>query len=107
MRYNLVANNCYEHFFAGLQYYDALTGTYQCSDKYYGRSLNRSGLQKWLARFFYDASGRLRSSVCRAVLERLRSLRAAVADVEGMRLFGSSLLIVVEGAVQDSLNEVC
>ncbi|KAH7727029.1 inositol hexaphosphate kinase 1 [Aphelenchoides avenae] len=89
----------------GLQYYDALTGTYQCSDKYYGRSLSRSGLQKWLARFFYDASGKLRSSVCRTVLTKLRELRATIAEVDGLRLFGSSLLIVVEGAAQESMSE--
>lgn len=92
--------------FLGLQYYDTLTGTYQCSDKYYGRSLSRSGLQKWLARFFYDASGKLRASVCRIVLTKLRALRAAIAEVDGLRLFGSSLLIVVEGAAQESMSEV-
>jgi inositol-hexakisphosphate kinase len=81
----------------GMQYYDSLSSTYQCIDKYYGRSLDQSGLKKLLNKFFKTASGERRNAVCTSLLAKLIRMRTIIASMNGLRLYGTSLLIVFEG----------
>uniref|UniRef100_A0A914ZD38 Kinase n=1 Tax=Panagrolaimus superbus TaxID=310955 RepID=A0A914ZD38_9BILA len=80
-----------------MQYYDSSSATYQCIDKYYGRKLDQSGLKKLLNKFFKTAHGDRRRAVCTDLLSKLARIRSIIASMDGLRLFGTSLLIVFEG----------
>jgi inositol-hexakisphosphate kinase len=81
----------------GMQYYDSSSSTYQCIDKYYGRKLDQSGLKKLLNKFFKTAHGERRRAVCTELLTKLARIRSIIASMDGLRLYGTSLLIVFEG----------
>ncbi|KAE9548891.1 hypothetical protein FO519_007900 [Halicephalobus sp. NKZ332] len=81
----------------GMQYYDSSSSTYHCFDKYYGRSLDRAGFQKMMKKFFKDVDGRIKKDVCSNLLMKVKKMRETIAKIDGLRLYGASLLIVFEG----------
>lgn len=89
-----------------IQVYQADFDGYICKDKYYGRSLDESGVRSALFQFFYNGLY-LRVSVIRKVIESLIELRKAIEKVNSFRFFSSSLLILYEGCVagQEEENE--
>lgn len=80
-----------------MQYYDSSSLTYHCFDKYYGRSLDRTGFQKMITKFFKDSNGKLREDICLDLLMKLHKIKETIAGIDGLRLYGASLLIVFEG----------
>lgn len=82
----------------GMQYYDSTTSTYQCFDKYHGRALDQPGLKKLFGKFMRTSGKTLRQNICVNLLERLKKLREVIRESEGLRLFGTSLLVVFEGS---------
>ena len=85
-----------------MQYYDSSSLTYHCFDKYYGRSLDKAGFYKLIAKFFKDSNGSLREDVCLHLLMKLQKIRETIAGIDGLRLYGASLLIVFEGNPHDT-----
>jgi len=86
----------------GMQYYDSSSLTYHCFDKYYGRSLDKAGFHKLIAKFFKDSNGSLREDVCLHLLMKLQKMRETIVGIDGLRLYGASLLIVFEGHPHDT-----
>uniref|UniRef100_A0A7E4UW97 Kinase n=1 Tax=Panagrellus redivivus TaxID=6233 RepID=A0A7E4UW97_PANRE len=80
----------------GMQFYDAQSSTYQCVDKYYGRELDRRGLTKMINKFLH-ADSPVGVRLATLLLEKLQVIRSRVESVDGLRLYGSSLLVVFEG----------
>uniref|UniRef100_A0A915CLK4 Kinase n=1 Tax=Ditylenchus dipsaci TaxID=166011 RepID=A0A915CLK4_9BILA len=87
----------------GLQYYDAKSGMYQCVDKYAGRTFDQKAMRKMLKMMMSDSNGLIRENVCRKLLEKVEKMRKLISKLDGLRLFGTSLLIVFEG--EDALIE--
>ncbi|XP_042909087.1 inositol hexakisphosphate kinase 3 isoform X2 [Parasteatoda tepidariorum] len=83
----------------GMQVYQAKYEGYLWKDKYYGRTLDESGVRKALHQFFHNGLY-LNSSVIDRVLEYLIELREAVEKQQTFRFYSSSLLILYEGCVK-------
>uniref|UniRef100_A0A914CRJ1 Kinase n=1 Tax=Acrobeloides nanus TaxID=290746 RepID=A0A914CRJ1_9BILA len=91
----------------GMQFYDSSSSTYQCFDKYHGRTLDQTGLKKLVAKFLKTSAGQLRREICSRLLKMLESLRKVISESDGLRLFGTSLLIVFEGSPNvENSNEI-
>ncbi|KAI1727223.1 inositol polyphosphate kinase domain-containing protein [Ditylenchus destructor] len=89
----------------GLQYYDDNSKIYQCVDKYMGRSLNKAGMAEMIAKMLNDCSGKIRKDICEIVLQKVNRMRDLIAGIDGLRLFGASLLVVFEGFQKDETIE--
>ncbi|KAI1727997.1 inositol polyphosphate kinase domain-containing protein [Ditylenchus destructor] len=89
----------------GLQYYDDNSKMYLCVDKYAGRSLNKAGMAEMLAKMLNDCNGKIRKDICEIVLHEVNKMRDLIAGIDGLRLFGASLLIVFEGFQKDQSVE--
>jgi inositol-hexakisphosphate kinase len=76
----------------GLQYFDESIDAFQCLDKYYGRNLNENGLYKMLVHFFKN-----RTNDCLLLVEQIEKIKQVIESRPGLRLFGVSLLIIMEG----------
>ncbi|CAJ0581380.1 unnamed protein product, partial [Mesorhabditis spiculigera] len=81
----------------GLQYYDACTERSTVIDKYEGRRIEVLELWKAIKGFFSYPDGRLRTALIRALLRKIEAVEEAVQSLDGVRLFGSSLLVIYEG----------
>ncbi|CAJ0958784.1 unnamed protein product, partial [Mesorhabditis belari] len=86
----------------GLQYYDATTGRTTHIDKYEGRTIEIEELWRAVRGFLSYPDGRPREAVIRGVIRQIEQIEEAITLMDGVRLFGSSLLIVYEG---DALEE--
>ncbi|KAK9472313.1 uncharacterized protein V1510DRAFT_417905 [Dipodascopsis tothii] len=84
----------------GMQVWDVVNGSYLYQDKYYGRDIRAgSQFQAALRRFLYN--GRSDKSVLRhipTILRKLDEIHQIVQKLAGYRLYGSSLLLMYDGA---------
>ncbi|KAJ1724823.1 inositol polyphosphate kinase kcs1 [Coemansia erecta] len=81
----------------GLQVFKADRNRYLFQDKYYGRSLNKFTFQRSLLEFL-DNGPSVAAFLVPQLLAKLRSLYRTVEQMHGFRFFGSSLLLVYDGA---------
>jgi len=82
----------------GLQYFDETLGTFQYMDKYHGRSLNVKQLYSLLAHFFRSPhDNKIRTDDCLALIEQIEQIKKEIQSEAGLRLFGVSMLIILEG----------
>ncbi|KAJ2397408.1 inositol polyphosphate kinase kcs1, partial [Coemansia sp. RSA 2603] len=81
----------------GLQVFKADRNRYLFQDKYYGRSLNKFTFQRSLLEFL-DNGQNVAAFLVPSLLVKLRSLYRTVEQMHGFRFFGSSLLLVYDGA---------
>ncbi|KAJ2787825.1 inositol polyphosphate kinase kcs1 [Coemansia interrupta] len=81
----------------GLQVFKADRNRYLFQDKYYGRSLNKFTFPRSLLEFL-DNGPRVAAFLLPALLAKLRALYRTVEQMHGFRFFGSSLLLVYDGA---------
>lgn len=86
----------------GLQAWDEKRQRYFMRDKYFGRRL-KSGMQfaKILAKFLYDGSSEY-SVVAKipSIIKQLKELYGAFEKLNGYRMYGSSVLLMYDGANQ-------
>lgn len=84
----------------GLQVWNKAKKKYFIKDKYFGRSL-RSGtpFAKILAKFLYDGISSL-SILTRipSIIEQLRDLHKSFGNLNGYRMYGSSVLLMYDGS---------
>lgn len=85
----------------GLQVWNQATQKYFMKDKYFGRKL-RSGapFAKALAKFLYDGSTSY-SIICKIppIIRLLKELHSDFQDLKGYRMYGSSILLMYDGAL--------
>lgn len=85
----------------GLQVWNLATQKYFMKDKYFGRKL-KSGLPfaKALAKFLYDGSN-CYSIICKIplIILLLQELFSYFQDLKGYRMYGSSILLMYDGAL--------
>jgi len=89
----------------GMQYFDEFTGQYIYLDKYYGRSLDFTGLRTTIGRFLLDGQRCSRVALARAFLRRLQALSQTISKMDGLRLYSSSLLLIYDGASPAPLTD--
>lgn len=80
----------------GMQVYQATTGHFLCRNKFYGRSLTASSFQAALRNFLHDGA-RLRVDILPPLIRQLEALASTVAQLESVRLYTASLLLLYEG----------
>ncbi|KAI9208646.1 uncharacterized protein BJ171DRAFT_489577 [Polychytrium aggregatum] len=82
----------------GMKIYDPPSGHYLKFPKSYGYALNTVTLPLGLRQFFCDGKGRLVHRAAIPILvTKLERLRDTLSELNGIRLRGSSLLLVYEG----------
>ena len=79
-----------------MQVYQATTGHFLCRNKFYGRSLTASSFKAALTNFLHDGT-RLRIDILPPLIRRLESLASTVSQLESVRLYTASLLLLYEG----------
>lgn len=67
-----------------------------CRNKLYGRTLTAAGFQKALHIFLHDGV-RLRTDALPPLIRRLEELLNALSNLESIRLYTTSLLLLYEG----------
>lgn len=67
-----------------------------CRNKLYGRTLTPTGFQKALHIFLHDGV-RLRTDALPPLIRRLEELLNALSQLESIRLYTTSLLLLYEG----------
>lgn len=92
----------------GLQVWNRATQKYFMKDKYFGRRL-KSGLPfaKALAKFLYDGTDTY--SILRkipTIISLLQELYSYFQDLKGYRMYGSSILLMYDGALPTSEAEI-
>ncbi|KAI7851310.1 hypothetical protein BDC45DRAFT_572113 [Circinella umbellata] len=81
----------------GMQVYRARTGKCQSQDKYVGRELDTDGFRDTLYSFLFDGA-RLLVEYIPDLINKLWELERVIKTMHGYRFFGSSLLIIYDGA---------
>jgi len=81
----------------GLQYFEEDTGSFHYVDKYCGRNLGERELFSMFAHFFKSLDGKTRTKDCSKLIEQIEKIKETVKSMPGLRLFGVSLLIILEG----------
>ncbi|KAI6172121.1 Inositol hexakisphosphate kinase 1-like isoform X2 [Aphelenchoides besseyi] len=89
----------------GLQYFDDQLQNFQCVNKYSGRSLDVNGLRKFINHFFRSSSGNIRLDDCVCLLKQIENIKKKVESIPGLRLYGVSLLIILEGSPDASYDQ--
>lgn len=88
----------------GMQVWDSVTESYTYQDKYYGRDI-RPGAQFQMAlrRFLYSAkSGAPSIRYIPVIIKKLDEIGQIVQKLVGYRMYGSSLLLMYDGADEHS-----
>ncbi|XP_046659387.1 inositol hexakisphosphate kinase 3-like isoform X2 [Homalodisca vitripennis] len=80
----------------GMQVYQASSGRFLCRNKLYGRTLTAAGFQSAVRNFLHDGT-RLRTDALPPLIRRLEELRNALMQLESIRLYTTSLLLLYEG----------
>lgn len=92
----------------GLQVWNRATHKYFMKDKYFGRRL-KSGppFAKALTKFLYDGMSGY-SIICKIplIISLLRELYSYFQDLKGYRMYGSSILLMYDGALPASEAEI-
>lgn len=78
------------------QVYQASSGKFMCRNKLYGRTLTMAGFQKALNIFLHDGV-RLRTDALPPLIRRLEELLNTLSNLESIRLYTTSLLLLYEG----------
>jgi len=82
--------------FCGSQRFSVSNDSFEMFDKYVGRQADESELRRLLKKFF--THGRfLQKEVIDNVLREIREIKKSLLDLEGYRLYSSSILIIYEG----------
>lgn len=69
---------------------------YICRDKFYGRGLSEDGFCNEIETFFSPCNT-LQKYIINAAIEKLRTIRRAIKQLDGYRLYGTSMIIVYDG----------
>ena len=86
--------------FCGSQRFSVSNDSFEMFDKYVGRQADESELRRLLKKFF--THGRfLQKEVIDNVLREIREIKKSLLDLEGYRLYSSSILIIYEGLLPD------
>lgn len=80
----------------GIQVYKNDSKSYVSHDKYYGRGLDKSGVNNEILNFFHDGVS-LRKDVIASIVTKLRQMLAVLETQGAFKLFSCSLLILYEG----------
>lgn len=80
----------------GIQVYKNDSKSYVSHDKYYGRGLDKSGVNNEILNFFHDGVS-LRKDVIASIVTKLRQMLAVLETQSAFKLFSCSLLILYEG----------
>mmetsp|Transcript_16537 Transcript_16537/g.18701 ORF Transcript_16537/g.18701 Transcript_16537/m.18701 type:complete len:699 (+) Transcript_16537:385-2481(+) len=80
---------------AGMQTYDESESQYVLRDKYWGRSLDETGVEEALKVFVSDENNMLRLDVIRSLVAQITALIAAIKDTK-WRFYGCSVLLVYD-----------
>ncbi|NXF81050.1 IP6K3 kinase, partial [Sclerurus mexicanus] len=80
----------------GMQVYQADTGHFLCTDKYYGRKLSPEGFRQTL-RQFLSSGNQLRLELLEPIILRLKALLSVIRKQSSYRFYSSSLLIIYDG----------
>lgn len=86
----------------GMQVYHPVQSGYISRDKYYGRSLSKDMFLETLREFFFNGID-LRREIIRGFLARLTSIRQVLGEENRYRFYSSSLLLIYEGFVRQSV----
>ncbi|KAI9489358.1 hypothetical protein BDB00DRAFT_618613 [Zychaea mexicana] len=81
----------------GMQVYRGSTGKCQTQDKYVGRELDADGFRDTLHSFLSDGT-RLLVEYIPDLISKIWQLQRIIKSMHGYRFFGSSLLIIYDGA---------
>ena len=81
----------------GLQYFDEKADSFEYVDKYHGRNLSEKGLYSMFAHFFKSSDGKPRINDCLQLIKQIEKIKEVVQSMPGLRLFGVSMLIILEG----------
>ncbi|KAI9594496.1 hypothetical protein BDF19DRAFT_345712, partial [Syncephalis fuscata] len=82
----------------GTQVYKMDTHQYKYVDKYVGRSLNADGFREALRDYLDNGEG-IQVQLIPRLLQKLRQLAELVREMDGVRLYGSSLLLIYDAAI--------
>ena len=82
----------------GMRVWQPATGRYRASRRGWGYSLDEASLPDAFRAFLADGAGGTRRDVLPALLARLAAIRAWFAQQHHLRFYGSSLLLVYDGA---------
>ncbi len=80
--------------------YKKSSDTFLYQDKYTGRSLNFEGLCHALFDFFHNGDSLLFSLIQPLIL-KLKQLAGLLSQLQDLRLYASSLLVLYDGALED------
>ncbi|CAL4106510.1 unnamed protein product, partial [Meganyctiphanes norvegica] len=86
---------------AGMQVYNREKKCYICKHKYEGRQLTDDGFKQTLWHFLHNGR-RLRLDIAEIIVYKLEELRAIVTNLDSVRFFTSSLLILYDGCESGS-----
>ncbi|KAG0301697.1 hypothetical protein BGZ98_008125 [Dissophora globulifera] len=85
----------------GMQVYNTTTGRFLFQNKYYGRKLTKETLPLTLQEFLFNGSEVVLCHI--PILQRkLKDLAKIIKNLNGYRLYASSLLIYYDGAISNS-----
>ena len=83
--------------FCGAIKYDVTTNDYKRTDKYAGRTPDLFTLTSLLQDFFsISASGKILRHIIKCVIEELEKIKEILEQMDGYRLYSSSLLIIYD-----------
>jgi len=81
----------------GFQRYSQTDGAFQKVDKYIGRKADEEKFHQLLETFF-TVRGQLQVGVIRSLLSQCKRLRKVISDLNCVRFYSSSLLVIYEGS---------
>jgi len=86
---------------AGMQVFNREKKCYICKHKYEGRQLTDDGFKQTLWNFLHNGR-RLRLDIAEIIIYKLEELRAIIINLDSVRFFTSSLLILYDGCESGS-----
>lgn len=86
---------------AGMQVYNREKKCYICKHKYEGRQLTDDGFKQVLWHFLHNGK-RLRLDIAEIIVYKLEELKAIITNLDSVRFFTSSLLILYDGCESGS-----
>ncbi|KAL0095552.1 hypothetical protein J3Q64DRAFT_1651856 [Phycomyces blakesleeanus] len=87
----------------GAQVFKPATNSYEFQDKYKGRLLTPTTFRHTLYTFLHDGTRAL-TDLARILIDKLKQLACVVGQLPGYRFYGSSLLVVYDGAHPSTID---
>ncbi|PFX33609.1 inositol hexakisphosphate kinase 2-like isoform X1 [Stylophora pistillata] len=87
----------------GMQVYKKNSGRFMCHNKYHGLKLREEGFKEELITFLHNGQ-QFRTELIEPLLQRLRKLYKVIEKQHSFRFYSSSLLLMYEGDMDDSVE---